>query len=188
MRARESHGGKIRYNILSIIVIIVGIILLAQLFNLQVIHGKEYLETSNTRLTRESTIKAARGDITDSSGNKLVTTEMGFSLELFKTKIDNQTLNNTILNLINLLEKNKDKYIDNLPLKVNPIEFEQETEEEQKAWKINNEIDENATPEQVFNILKERYEINTDNDEDALKIMTVRYEATIGGFSNIKSI
>lgn len=188
MRARESYGGKIRYNILSIIVIIVGIILLAQLFNLQVIHGKEYLETSNTRLTRESTIKAARGDITDSSGNKLVTTEMGFSLELFKTKIDNQTLNNTILNLINLLEKNKDKYIDNLPLKVNPIEFEQETEEEQKAWKINNEIDENATAEQAFNILKERYEINSDNDEDALKIMTVRYEATIGGFSNIKSI
>ncbi len=52
-------------------------ILLTQLFNLQIIHGKEYLETSNTRLTREATVKAARGNITDTSGNKLVTTKDG---------------------------------------------------------------------------------------------------------------
>ena len=188
MKQNESRNERIRYNILTTIILVAGFILLAQLFNLQIIHGKEYLETSNTRLTREFTIKAARGDITDSRGNKLVTTKMGFSLELFKTKIDTQTLNNTILELINLLEENEDTYIDNLPITVNPINFKQESEEEQKKWKIENEIDENATAEEAFNILKEKYEIQTENIEDARKIMAVRYEATIGGFSNIKSI
>ena len=108
MQPKTNRNERIRYNLLTILIFVIGFILLAQLFNLQIIHGKEYLETSNTRLTRESTIKAARGDITDRSGNKLVTTTMGFSLELYKTKIDTQTLNTTILNLIRLLEENKD--------------------------------------------------------------------------------
>ena len=188
MKPKGNYNERVRYNVLTIIILVVGIILLAQLFNLQVIHGKEYLETSNTRLTRESTIKAARGDITDSSGNKLVTTKMGFSLELFKTKIGTQTLNTTILNLINLLEKNEDTYINNFPITVNPFAFKQKSEEEQKNWKIQNKIDENASAEEVFNILKEKYEIQTNDVEDAHKIMIVRYEAEIGGFSNIKSV
>ena len=114
---------KLRYNIIVVITYIVGFILLLQLFNLQVIKGKEYRETSNTRLTRESTVKAARGDITDSTGNKLVTTKTGFSLELYKTKIDNDVFNNVIYNLVTLLEKNKDKYNDNLPITVKPYAF-----------------------------------------------------------------
>ena len=89
---------NVRYNIIIVIIYIVGIVLLAQLFNLQIIQGNTYRETSNTRLSRESTVKAARGDITDSSGNKLVTTETGFSLELYKTKLENDVLNNVIYN------------------------------------------------------------------------------------------
>lgn len=188
MQPKTNRNERIRYNLLTILIFVIGFILLAQLFNLQIIHGQEYLETSNTRLTRESTIKAARGDITDRSGNKLVTTTMGFSLELYKTKIDTQTLNTTILNLIHLLEENKDTYVDNLPIIVNPIAFKQKSEEEQKKWKKENEIDENATAEEAFDQLKEKYKIQTDNVEDARKIMTVRYETTIEGFSNIKPI
>ena len=138
MKPKANRNERIRYNLLTIIIIMVGFILLAQLFNLQIIHGKEYLETSNTRLTRESTIKAARGNITDNTGNKLVTTKMGFSLELYKTKINSQTLNSTILSLVNLLEKNEDKTIDNLPITVNPYKFNQEKEEDQKKWKKEN--------------------------------------------------
>lgn len=188
MKAKEKRNERIRYNILTVFVLLVGFILLAQLFNLQIIHGKEYLETSNTRLTREATVKAARGNITDSTGNKLVTTKMGFSLELYKTKIDTQTLNNTILSLVKLLEQNKDTYVDNLPIKVNPYVFQQEKEEEQKKWKMEMGIEESATAEEAFTKLKEKYDIQEENAENARKIMAVRYEATIEGFSNIKPI
>ena len=49
---------NVRYNILTIIVYVIGIIIIMQLFNLQIVHGEEYLEKSNLRLTRENTIKA----------------------------------------------------------------------------------------------------------------------------------
>ena len=54
---------KLRYNIVTTLVYIIGIVLIVQLFNLQIVNGEEYRETSNTRLTRESTLKAARGNI-----------------------------------------------------------------------------------------------------------------------------
>ena len=47
---------NLRYNTMTVFTYIIGIILIVQLFNLQIIHGKEYREESNTRLTRESTL------------------------------------------------------------------------------------------------------------------------------------
>ncbi len=179
---------NVRYNIIMVIIYIVGVILLAQLFNLQIIQGNTYRETSNTRLSRESTVKAARGDITDSSGNKLVTTETGFCLELYKTKLDNDTLNKIIYNLVTLLEKNKDTYNDNLPITVEPYAFTTKDEENQKSWKREYSIDENATAEEAFNLLKERYEINEQDVKKARKIMVVRYEISRNGYSNIKPV
>ena len=61
---------NIRFNIINVIVYLIGIVLIVQLFNLQVIHGESYREQSNTRLSRTTTIKAARGSILDRSGNE----------------------------------------------------------------------------------------------------------------------
>lgn len=66
---------NLRYNILTTIIYIVGTILVIQLFFLQIIKGKEYRETSNARLTRESTIEAARGNIFDRNGKILAATK-----------------------------------------------------------------------------------------------------------------
>lgn len=165
-----------------ILTYIIGIILLMQLFNLQIVHGEEYRQTSNTRLTRESNLKAARGDLTDRTGNKLVTTRMGYTLELNKTKIDNQTLNKTILSLIELLEKNKDKYVDNLPITVEPYDFTYKEIESQKRWKKENNIDENMTAQEAFEKLKEKYGIQEEDNKKARKIMVVRYEITRNRF------
>ena len=82
---------KVRYNIISLLVYIVGVILLVQLFRLQIVQGEEYRAQSDTRLTRETTLIAARGNICDRAGNKLVTSQMQFNLELYKTKIDIKT-------------------------------------------------------------------------------------------------
>lgn len=187
MKAKKENS-KVRYNILTIFVYIIGIILLAQLFNLQIIHGAEYRETSNTKLTRESILEADRGNIKDSSGVNLATVETQCSIELYKTKSDNETLNNTILNLIKILESNCDKYVDNFLIDIYPYRFKLESEESQKKWKKANNIDENASAEEVFNYFKNKYEITTDNIEDARKIMAIRYEISYKGYSSTKSI
>lgn len=182
----KKDNSKIRYNIVTVIVYVIGIVLILQLFNLQIVHGQEYRETSNTRLTRESTLKAVRGNILDSTGNKLVTSETSFSLELYKTKIEDEVLNDTILKTINILKANGDEYIDNLPIAVNPVRYTL-PEEDLKNWKTNLEIDENATAQEAFDTLKQKYNI-TNNDEEAIKIMAVRYEITRTGYSNIKPV
>ena len=85
---------NLRYILLTTFVYIIGIILLVQLFRLQIVKGEEYRETSNARLTRESSIEAARGEISDRTGRVLATTRTGYSVELYKIK-NNTNLNET---------------------------------------------------------------------------------------------
>lgn len=184
----KEKNNRIRYNIITILVYLIGIVLLAQLFNLQIIHGAEYRETSNVRLTRESVLKADRGNIKDNTGTLLARVEAQNTIVLYKTKVNNQVLNDTILRLINLLSKNGDKYVDNFYMDVNPYRFKLTEEESQKKWKKVNNINEDATAEETFNYFKNKYEITTDNVEDARKIMAIRYEISYQGYSNTKSI
>ncbi len=184
----DDRNTNLRYNLMTILVYIVGIVLIVQLFNLQIVNGKEYRETSNTRLSRETVIKAARGSIKDRTGNLLVTTKMGFNIELYKTKINTTTLNKTILNTIKILENNNDKYINNLPILIEPFKFTIDDEESQVNWKKENDIKEDATPEQCFYELKEKYKIEQDNILEAYKIMVVRYEISRNGYSSIRPV
>ena len=184
----KEKNNRIRYNIITILVYLIGIVLLAQLFNLQIIHGAEYRETSNVRLTRESVLKADTGNIKDNTGTLLAGVEAQNTIVLYKTKVSNQILNDTILRLINLLSQNGDKYVDNFLMDVNPYRFKLTEEESQKKWKKANNINEDATAEETFNYFKNKYEITTDNVEDARKIMAIRYEISYQGYSNTKSI
>lgn len=188
MSGGRSQKVKLRYNIVSTIVYIAGIVLLAQLFNLQIIKGEDYRNQSNTRLSRESTLQAARGDILDQSGNKLATTSATQVLELYKTKIDNQTLNDTLLAIAQVLEQNGDKYVDDLPITVEPFAFTTDNEETQKKWKKQNNIGENKTAEECFYILKDKYKISNDNISEARKIMTLRYTIAKNGYSSTKTV
>ena len=188
MAKNKERNDRIRYNIITIIVYLIGILLLLQLFNLQIVYGQEYRETSNTKLTRESILKADRGSIRDSSGTLFAGAEAQYSVVLYKTKVNNENLNNTILNVLNVLSTNGDSYVDNFLIDINPYRFKLSEEESQKKWKKANNIDEDATAEEAFNYFKNKYEIKTDNVEDARKIMAIRYEISYKGYSNTKSI
>ena len=188
MEKTKSKNDRIRYNMITILVYIIGILLLVQLFNLQIVHGEEYRETSNTKLTRESILEADRGNIKDSSGSILATVDAQYSIVLYKTKVSNDTLNNAILKLLNILSTNGDSYVDNFLIDVNPYRFKLEQEDSQKKWKQANNIDENASAEEAFNYFKNKYQITTENLDDARKILAIRYEISYKGYSNTKSI
>lgn len=178
---------NLRYNLLTFFVYLVGAILLIRLFSLQIVHGTEYRETSNTRLTRESTIEPARGNIDDRNGTVLATTKTGYSVELYKTKSSNEELNSTILKIVNLLEENEDTYVNNFPIN-NDLEFTYTSQEKINNWKKKYNISEKVTPEECIKLFKEKYEITNENISDVLKIISIRYEITIKGYSSTKSI
>ena len=56
----ETEKTNFRFNLITTLIYIAGIILLVQLFNLQIVHGREYRETSNTKLSKEAIVEAAR--------------------------------------------------------------------------------------------------------------------------------
>ena len=178
---------NLRYNIITIFTYVIGVILIVQLFNLQIVHGAEYREQSNTRLTRESILEPARGEILDRSGNTLVTSGQRFNMELYKSKIDTNTLNDSILRIVNVLEKYNVKYKNEFPVKINPFEFTL-SNEGSVNWKKNNDIDENATAEEVFYKFKNKYKIQNIDIEEARKIISIRYAITREGYSSTKSL
>lgn len=177
---------NVRYNILTVIVYIIGIILLIQLFNLQIVHGEEYLEKSSSRLTRENTIVAARGDILDRNGNTLAGTFNQYSVEIYKSKIDTETLNNTLLNVVETLESNEDTYKDEFPITINPTEFTI-SDDKLKNWLKDNNLDENLSAEDVLQKYKEKYEISNSNIEEVRKIIAIRYGIETEGYSSMSS-
>ena len=177
---------NIRYNIISMLIYIIGIIIIIKLFTLQIVNGKEYLDKSNSRLTRETTVKATRGNILDCNGNILAGTKLRYSLELYKSKIETEELNNTILKVMNILEKNSDEYIDDFPISMNPIEYKYSNNDNIRTWLKNNNLDENLTAEEVLNKYIEKYELENYELTDARKIISVRYGIDKNGYSSMK--
>ena len=182
----KKENVNLRFNVLTVVVYIVGIILLVRLFNLQIVHGAEYRETSNTRLSRESTLEATRGDILDRTGNVLATTRTTFNLSLYKTKSDDETLNKCILNITNLLSKNKAGYPDNFP--INNDKKYTIKGDDLKKWLKNYKLDENTKEEDAINYFIKKYKITNEKWEDIRKIIAIRYEITTKGYSSTKSL
>ena len=178
---------KLRFNVVTVLTYLVGIILIVQLFNLQIVHGAEYKEQSNTRLTRESTLEASRGAILDKTGNILVSSNAKFGLELYKSKIDTKTLNDSILNIVIVLEKYGASYVDDFPININPFQFEISGEILSK-WKETNEFDENISAEEAFYKFKDKYKIENNDISEIRKIIAIRYAITQNGYSSTKAL
>lgn len=175
---------NLRFNIVNTIVYLIGIIIIVQLFNLQIIHGQEYLEQANSRLTRETTIKAARGNFLDRNGNIIAGNKYGYTLNLYKSKIKQETLNNIILHTVQVLEKNSDSYQDRFPINITTFEYTIKNPEE---WLKNNELKETLTAKEAFNSFVTKYKLENYSNEDARKIIAVRYGIEKQGYSSMKA-
>ncbi len=176
-----------RFNLLIVFVYVIGIILISTLFNLQIVKGAEYREISNTKLSRESILEASRGEILDRSGNILATNTESFNIEIFKTKSDDNALNNCILNIINLFENYGISYPDNFPVNKECTAFTIEGENLTK-WLSTYKLAENTSVNDVISYFIDKYEINTSDILEARKIIALRYEMAIKGYSSTKSL
>ena len=184
----EVEQSNIRYNVLTAIIYLFGVILIMQLFNLQVVNGSSYREISNTRLSREGKIEAARGRITDRTGVILSSTIDSFSLEMYKTNVDDEILNSSISLMTQILESNGDSYIDDFPVSINPFQFRSSSEEEILAFKSKFKIPETASAEESFYLVRDKYGIKSDDIGEIARILAIRYAITTKGYSNTKSI
>lgn len=182
---------KVRVIILYILIAIFFLFCVIRLFNLQIVNGKTYKETSDTRMIRSYPIKAPRGEILDMYGRPLVTNSMGYFIQIQSMDKKDSTLNETILKLFSVTEGATLTYINDFPIKDVSYKLnfsDNYTDEENKAafekWKEENDFEKSFTGKDVVKYLAEKYDVpDKYSEEEILKIVSVRYTMEERAFS-----
>ena len=104
-----------RVFFMLLIMLFLGGVLVERVFDLQIVHGEEYMNSFETKIKKEKTIDGARGNIYDRNGNLLAYNELAHSVtieDVYESgSMKNYKLNNTIYQTIKIVEKNKDKLV-----------------------------------------------------------------------------
>lgn len=103
-----------RVTLLTVLFVILGGILVYRCFDLQIIHGEEYLNDFVLSVEKTRDISAARGNIYDRNGKVLAYNELAYSVKIedvFENTNKNATVNDVLYRLIKLIEKNGDSVI-----------------------------------------------------------------------------
>lgn len=190
-------------------------ILIARLFNLQIIKGEEY-QDKYIELT-EKIIKTAstRGNIYDRNGNILAYNQLAYSVTIQDTgALVKEEWNTMLYQLVNILNKHGETVQGSLELTVGhdgQVAYTTKTEAAKKRFlrdlyglKSVDELDDekglfpsDITAEQLFNQLKTTYKIADTKDWDgeplsiaddiALQIINVRYTMRFAAFQKYKT-
>ncbi len=101
-----------RVFVLVLVMAGIGGVMVQRIFDLQIVHGEEYLDSFQMKIMKERTIKGSRGCIYDRNGNLLAYNELAHSVaieDVYESgRYKNLNLNTTIYKLINMIEKNGD--------------------------------------------------------------------------------
>jgi len=179
-----------RILILNLVIILGGIILIIQLFNLQIVNGESYREQSENRVLRKMAVTAPRGEFLDRHGEILATNRDGYNVLMYKTDLETEERNRLILNIVELFREKNTIYRDTFPIVMNEagiFEFTFDTPEEEKRWKKNYKYEETATPDDVIGKLVKKYELENYTSNEARDILGIRYELDRVGYSAFKA-
>ena len=174
-----------RELVLSFILIVISIIFIFQLFNLQIINGASYREQAENKIVRTETVSASRGEIYDRNGVLLATNRLTYNLELYRTKVDTSLTNNSIVELVNILNSNGDDIYSTFPINSTQDNFSDEylNDNDLRVEFLENiDLSADATFEDVINYYGELYGPQDYNYEDKIKIIRVKYEANLNGY------
>ena len=181
-----------RILIISALFLCVVFTYVIKLYDMQIIHGQAERSRSEMRIYKDIETYAYRGVILDRNGLPLAINTQSYDLFIQKAGLKDEGMNNALLTLYHILDKNGDTYIDSFShyFTVNPYSFNNMTPEQIKNWQAN--IDTfNIKKENVIYDAKKFYEylrdeyfnINPELSQDEIvAIMTMRYEIMIHGW------
>ncbi|MCH5340035.1 MAG: penicillin-binding protein [Acetatifactor sp.] len=104
-----------RLTVFTLIFALLGGILVYRCFDLQIVHGQEYLDQFVLEVEKTRDIASTRGNIYDRNGNVLAYNELAYAVkveDVFESgKSKNAELNGMLYRLIKMIEKNGDSVI-----------------------------------------------------------------------------
>ena len=153
-----------------------------RLIDLQIVNGQEYKEQSESKMLRETTIEAPRGEIYDRNGIVLATNKLSYDVVIYKTEKKEDELNSIILKLANILASNNDELYSDFPMESIKEGF-YTVEDKQNVCK-EYDIEETLNDSEVLTKLYEYFKIDTKyKNEEKFKILKIRYELDNNVFS-----
>lgn len=205
-----------RVTVLLLVLFLLSSLLTVRLFYLQIINGEETLEEFTLKIQKERTIGSTRGKIYDCNGVLLAYNELAYNVtieDVYEPGTEkNRNINETLLKVIDIIEKNGDKIINDFNiildedgefaftlegtqhkrfladiygrLKISDLKYEEET----------------ATPDMVMEYLcgYSKYGIGQSSDpenprdsftvfegytrEEQLKLVTIRYAMSLNSY------
>lgn len=204
-----------RVFVLIICFFLLCISLLHRIFVLQIVHGEEYMDNFKLKIRKERSIASTRGNIYDRNGELLAYNELAYNVtieDVYESGNDkNQKLNETISNLIRIIEKNGDKIINDFNIVLDKDGSFQFTVEGKQKDRFLADVygcdtidklsysQKSSTPDEVIAYLAgpKRYAIGEYADpedknsfvsgagyskEQLLKIITIRYAMSANGY------
>lgn len=181
MRSKKKINPRI--ILLFIMLLFFVAIFSLRLFDFQIFSAEEYASQSNTISTRSSIIKAARGEILDCYGRPIAVNREGYDIVFNSAYIDKNKLNDNILTLVNLLEKNDTEWVDNLPIsKKQPYKFKG-TESSIGALKSKLGLNNYATVQNCIDTMIEDFSLQEYSKAEQRTLMGVRFSMLKADFS-----
>lgn len=177
---------KNRIFIMFVMICFLFLVLLFKFYTLQIVHYDQYANDLRASVQRTIEVPATRGLIFDRYGRPLATNKPTNVLKFDQqVRMKKSQLNQTLLDVITVIEKNGDQYIDNVPIsQESPFEFTGGTNQLKSfVYSIPyNNADHRQelltyTAKELIDYLKKQYEIDASfSDEDARKIIALRTE------------
>ncbi len=162
-------------------------VFVARLIDWQLVNGDKYALVAKNSTTYTVESEALRGEILDVNGAGLAINTTGYKIVIDKLYMEEENLNDSILSLINLMEKCGEKWTDVLPIVVSgdSYRFADDKEDEIAKLKSKDNLNMNSysTADECMNKLVEEYGCRKYSKKDRRDIVSVRYNMKLMGYS-----
>ena len=192
---KEKIGRYGRYAACILLVAAFFLVYELRLFQWQVLEGEHFAELARSDRTDVIELDPARGQILDRNGKVLAGNRTTYDVVYDALKMDYSRRNATILEVIDLLEEQGEKWLDMLPIEVNPrLEDEEDDsaptyrylddkEAEIRDLKELLNLADYATADQCIAELADMFGFQGFSTEDTRTVASVRYGMVQTGYS-----
>lgn len=217
-RVKDNYMNSTNGRILVVLLVItiLSAVLIGRLFVLQIVNGEETLEEFTLKIQKERTINSTRGKIYDRNGVLLAYNELAYNVtieDIYESgSTKNRNINETLLKVIDVIEKNGDKIINDFNIIIDEDGNYDFTVEGTQLKRFLADIygrtqisqlkyeEETATPDMVMEYLcgYSKYGIGYSHDpenprdsftvfegytkEEQLKLVTIRYAMSLNSY------
>lgn len=145
-----------RFDVLRLAFIFIFCILAARISFMTIIQGEEYYKQASNKVYRKISVQSPRGEIRDRYGRLLAGSRPSFTVRISKNEVLKDRTNDVVLELVNILEKNGDEYLDEFPIVTDNGTYEFKFDEKINEWKVDNNIPLVSSAKESFYIMADR--------------------------------